>query len=256
MSSISSIGGAGGGWSTGHVHRQPPSQQRLFDKVDSDGDGGVSATEFESMVSDISAKTGNTLGDSAELFSQMDGDGDGSLSSSELQEGMKSLMPPPPSTMAFAQSRGAGGESDGDDLFSMIDADGNGSLSSDEVQALVEQASSELGTDMADQLAEKLAALDTDGDGALSTSEFKAGHSEGPPPPGPPPMAGAGGAGGTSGTDSTNNTQHDPLDTNEDGVVSQMERLAGELQKLYDQISQSSDSAVSSSVGTTLSLAA
>ncbi len=95
MSSIS-ISGSSANWGNTQITRQQQHQQRMFNKVDSDGSGAVSASEFETMVSDISAKIGTSLGDSAELFGQMDGNGDGSLSSDEQQEGMKSVMPPPP----------------------------------------------------------------------------------------------------------------------------------------------------------------
>jgi hypothetical protein len=47
---------------------------------------------------------------------------------------------------------------------------------------------------------------------------------------GPPPAVGAGGAGGTKGA-SSSNTTYDPLDTNQDGVVSEMERMVGELRE-------------------------
>ena len=96
---------------------------------------------------------------------------------------------------------------------------------------------------------------------------------------GPPP--GAGGAGKSDSASSTSGASYDPLDTNQDGTVSEMERLAGALkdlaqsasdkssqgddsqtviaklaQKLYDQISsnwlsQSSSTASASSVNTT-----
>lgn len=240
MSSIS-ISGSSTGWGNTQINRQQQHQQRMFAKVDSDGSGAVSASEFKTMVNDVSAKTGTSLGDSSELFSQMDGDGDGSLSSDELQQGMKSAMPPPPSTMQFAQARGATGQA-GDDLFSTVDADGDGSLNADEVQTLADQ----MGTATGEDMGEKLAALDTDGDGSLSEAEFDAGRPSGPPsgaaqgvqgaggpPPGAPPVGGAGSAGA-----SDNSSDVDPLDTNQDGVVSQMERLAGELKELASSSSQ------------------
>ena len=153
----------------------------------------------------------------------MDSDGNGSLSSDELSQGMRALMPPPASTMDFAQSRGAANDGDGDgDAF---------------------------------------ASLDTDGDGQLSRAEFEAGRPQPPQGAGGPPPVQAGGGSGTGATSSSSSASFDPLDTNQDGTVSEIERLAGQLkelaksgadasaqgsspeiaalaQKLYDQISR------------------
>lgn len=277
MTSIS-VSGASAGWASSQVNRQQQHQQRMFAKVDSDGSGAVSASEFDTMLSDIGSKTGSSLGDSGELFSRMDSDGDGSLSSDELQQGMKSLLPPP-STMDFAQARGVNGQA-GDDLFSKIDADGDGSLNGEELQAFTEKMSAATGQDMSGMMAK----LDTDGDGSLSQSEFDAGRPSGPPPGGagvqgaggPPPMGGPGGVGGAGGAGGASASgdssgSYDPLDANQDGVVSQMERLVGKLkelvssdsqdgvssdvtklvQKLYDQISRSASSASTSQISVT-----
>lgn len=193
MSTISGLGGVNRAWDTSQsgASRKAEHEARMFAKVDSDGSGGVDATELAAMLE----HTGQS-GDSAELLKKMDSDSDGSLSSDELRQGMRELMPPPASTLDFAQSRGAA--NDEDDPF---------------------------------------AALDADGDGQLSRAEFEAGQSQqtrGPGGPGGPPP-GAGGPppvqGGT-GTIETSSTTYDPLDVNQDGTVSQIERLAGQLQEL------------------------
>lgn len=266
MSSISGISSSSNAWAAASNQRNQH-QAKMMAKVDSDG--SVDATELDSMLSNISEKTGVSLGDNTELLSQMDSDGDGGLSSSELEEGMKSLMPPPPSTMAFAQAR-VGSETQ-DDLFSKIDANGDGSLDKGEVQALADKMKADTGEDIGPDFTE----LDTDGDGSLTQAEFEAGRPSGPSGPGgpggpggaqgpqaaggPPPAGGPGGAGGAS---ASSETTYDPLDTDQDGTVSQMERLAGVLkdlaqsdqddssgsnteiarlaQKLYEQISNTS----------------
>lgn len=214
MSTISGLGGANRSWqiAEGGQSRKAEHEARVFAKVDSDGSGSVDATELASMLE----HTGQS-GDSAELLKKMDGDGDGSLSSDELSQGMRDLMPPPASTLDFAQSRGAAND-DGD----------------------------------------AFAKLDADGDGQLSRAEFEAGRSQRPAGGMPPPAASSGSS--STGTSSTA-TDYDPLDVNQDGTVSQIERLAGELkelaksgsedgaqglnseiaalaQKLYDQISK------------------
>jgi Ca2+-binding EF-hand superfamily protein len=166
MSTISGISGSSNAWAALNTQRNQQHQARMFAKVDSDGSGAVDQTELGSMLSDISAKTGTSLGDSKELFTKMDSNADGSLSSDELDQGMKDLLPPP-STMDFAQAT-------------------QSTQSSSEAQA----------------------------------------------PEGPPPAGGPDAAGGAAGTSASSSTTYDPLDINQDGTVSEMERLAGALKEL------------------------
>ena len=234
MSSISGISGSSNAWAS----QRSAMQARMFAKVDADNSNSVDASELQTMLTDVSKHTGTTFDKSAkELLTSMDSDGNGALSSDELAQGMQSLMPPP-STMDFAQSRAAGDTSASgkDDLFAKVDSDGNGSISKDELTQLSKKMG-KTDTDSADQFAK----LDTDKDGTLSQAEFDAGRPQGqqggtqgagamspPPPPG-----GMGAAGGTEESSSTaDSTTYDALDTNEDGVVSEMERLAGELKEL------------------------
>jgi Ca2+-binding EF-hand superfamily protein len=244
MSAISGVSGSSNAWAAASSQRSQH-QAKMFAKADSDNSGGVNTSELSSMLSDISSKTGASLGDSSELFAKMDSDGDGSLTSTELDEGMKANVPrhPPPSTMDFAQSRGmssssasSGTDEKADALFASVDANSDGSLDTDEMEALMARVQSDTGEDVSD----KIAALDEDGDGSLSKSEFDAGKPSGPqgmPPGGPPPGGGPGGPGGPGGAGgaseaSDTTTTYDALDTNEDGTVSTLERLAGDLEKL------------------------
>ena len=183
MSTISGVSSSSNAWAALNTQRQQH-QAKMFAKVDTDGSGGVDQTELSSMLSDISQKTGTSLGDSKELFTKMDSNGDGSLSSDELDKGMKALMPPP-STMDFAQSREAGGSSQGSD--------------------------------------------DAASDSAMAISGAAQDHR------GPPPAGGPEGAGGASASSSS--TSYDPLDINQDGTVSDMERLAGALKTLAQSTS-------------------
>lgn len=84
-------------------------QQRLFEKIDGDGDGSVTAAEFSSFSQNAPALP---EGVTAPSFSDFDADSDGALSLSEFAEGSKALeaqlhsqfdslraaggMPPPP----------------------------------------------------------------------------------------------------------------------------------------------------------------
>lgn len=243
MSTISGVSGSSNAWAALNTQRSQH-QAKMFAKVDTDGSGGVDQTELGSMLSDISEKTGVSLGDAKELFSQMDSNSDGSLSSDELDTGMQALMPPPPSTMEFAQSRGMGGSGGSqDDLFAKVDTDGDGAVSQDELKVLTDKIEEDTGQD----LSEDFAKLDTDGDGALSQTEFESGRPQPPQggqaaqgPEGAGGPRGPGGPGGAQGA-SSSDTTYDALDTNQDGVVSEVERMVGELRDAIAGLSSEDD---------------
>ena len=245
MSSISGVSGSSNAWAAVSAQRAQH-QAKMFAKVDTDSSGGVDQTELSSMLSDVASKTGASLGDSQELFTKMDSNADGSLSSDELDKGMKDLMPPP-STMDFAQSRGMGGSNGSqDDLFSKVDTDSDGAVSQDELQVLTDKIKSESGQDVS----QDFSLLDADGSGSLSQAEFDAGRpqppagaqgpqgAQGPGGPGGPPRSG--GPGGAGKTESSSTT-YDSLDTNQDGTVSEMERMVGELQEAVASLASSSN---------------
>lgn len=253
MTSISGLGNSWAATQASQTNRHARMQERMFQKTDTDGSGGVDATELQASLDKVASKSGVSIDTTAaDLLTQSDANGDGSLSGDELGTAMQSVLPPPPSTMEFAQSRGASKTGDpGEDLFGKVDADGSGTLDETELQTLLDQVSngsldSEAATNM-------LAALDTDDDGSLSQTEFDAGRPQGggmeamggnrpPPPPG-----GMGGAGGAS---SNATTTYDPLDTNEDGKVSELERAAADtdasaLEKLFSSADADSDGQLS-----------
>jgi Ca2+-binding EF-hand superfamily protein len=243
MSAISSISASGHAWANATAQRSQM-QAKMFNKVDADGNGGVDQTELQALFTDISKKTGAVL-DAAEQFSAMDSNADGSLNSDELAQGMQSLMPPPPSTMAFAQSRITSGQSG--DLFAKVDSNSDGSVDEAEMTAFTDKMKAETGRDSP----ASFSTLDADGDGSLTQDEFDAGRPSaplggadstqgagGPPPAGGP--GGPGGPGGTKGAESSSSVTYDPLDTNEDGTVSELERLAGAL-KDFVSASESND---------------
>jgi hypothetical protein len=73
-------------------------QQKIFQRVDSDGSGGIEHTELETMLERIGEKGGPTL-DAEEVFSQFDADRNGSLNQDETFEMMnhfRETMGPPP----------------------------------------------------------------------------------------------------------------------------------------------------------------
>jgi Ca2+-binding EF-hand superfamily protein len=151
----------------------------LFAKVDADGSGSVDKTELQGMLDKM---TGNTLGSSDDLMTKMDSDGDDSLSTSELDEGMKSLMPPPSSTVDFAQRGGstppppppgdgpppgsgeASGRTSASSSTDLLDTNGDGSVSAEERAAGA----------VKDMVQDLFKAMDSDGDQSVSKSEFAA----------------------------------------------------------------------------------
>lgn len=144
-------------------------------------------------------------------------------------------MPKPGSTVEFAQQRGGG-----DDLFSKVDGNGDGAIDSDELAALQEEMGIE------DDGA--MDRLDTDEDGSLSAEEFAAGRPQagqgaqgGQAMGGMGGPGGPGGAGGSDGTESASSTTYDPLDTNQDGVVSAQERAVGELKEAMQKLLEAAD---------------
>lgn len=132
-----------------------------------------------------------------------------------------------------------------EDLFKKADSDGNGSLSSSElVQISPEGAEA---ANAQDRAAEALKRMDSDGNGELSQSEFAAAappdnahKPAGARPAGPPPGAAA----GTQSTSEADASSTDPADSNEDGQVSQQERLAYETKQAAQQLSRAAAEAV------------
>jgi len=148
-------------------------------------------------------------------------------------------------------------------MFGKADADGSGGVDQTELQNLFDKVAKKTGTTAA-SASEQFSKMDTNGDGSLSSDELSAGMKSlmappkstvdfaqrqgmsGPPPGGPPPAGGGGGEGGgsasTSSTSSSSSTSYDPLDTNQDGVVSAQERAAGVLQDLLKTLTTAMDS--------------
>ena len=253
MTTISSVSSAWSSASVQRASRPGPSPERLLSKIDADGSGGVDSTELQGLLDKVAKKTGtsSTSSDSsaADLLTQYDANGDGNLNADELGKTMESIMPAR-STMDFAQSRNIADGTDstsaatgeaGDDLFGKVDSDGDGAVSKTELQALLEAMSGGTASQTGVSSDDAFAALDTDSDGSLTQAEFDAGRpsgdgaqASGMPPGGaggaggPRGAGGPGGPGGAGGAGSTSETTtYDPLDTNEDGVVSLTERLAG-----------------------------
>lgn len=127
------------------------------------------------------------------------------------------------------------------ELFAKADADGNGSLSASELVSISPEGAEAADAEAAAQ--EALERMDTDDDGEVSQAEFEAAappdepKAQGSRPPPPPPPAAS--SGSEEEEDST-----DPADTNEDGKVSQQERVAYEAKQAAQQVSRAAAEAV------------
>ena len=120
--------------------RSRPDPAEMFNKVDSDGSGGISQSELGTFAQNISSKTGNSI-DTADAVSTYDADGDGELSGEELKSFMDAsgVRPPPPppggaGMMGAVDSADASSTTTADSVISEYDTNGDGVLSSDELQ--------------------------------------------------------------------------------------------------------------------------
>jgi Ca2+-binding EF-hand superfamily protein len=115
-------------------------------------------------------------------------------------------------------------------LFTKTDTDSSGGVDSTELQTLMDKVSERTGVTNTRTAADLVTELDTDSNGSLDADELKNGipsivplpstvefsqtrGAGGPPPGGPPPAS--------------DSTTYDPLDTNQDGIVSAAEAAAG-----------------------------
>lgn len=279
MTSLSNVSSASSGWANAMPPRPPGGgrlAERLLSQFDTDNSGSVDSTELQNLLSDVSQKTGlNTSSTSAsDLLSASDSNGDGSLSASELGNALKSVLPPPPSTLDFVQSRSNSGSGSfastatgqaGDDLFSQLDTNSDNSVSQDELQSLLDQMDSDQGNgSSALSASDVISQLDTNGDGILSASELDAARpqgQDGPPqgsgmPPPPPPTDSSLNSSslvtGANNTTSSASSSEDPLqalfnaiDSDQSGDIS-----SSEAQSFLSQLASQLDSTTATSSST------
>lgn len=198
MSSIGSVGSqmsamlTGPGSAAGRASRPDLSAmaEKMFSRIDGNGDGGIDKSELVSALGRFSPKDGGSDATSApdRMFAAFDADGSGSISQQETRDGLAKLreqlesqfqqmragemggMPPPPS-----MPRGDR------DPFGGLDADDDGRLSTSGFGAIAQ-------TGHQGAMLEKLfSKIDEDADGSITRAESdqwrraldKAGPSEG-----------------------------------------------------------------------------
>jgi len=150
--SIEAISGFGGGGNFPSINEM---RQKMFNKMDQDGDGVISAEECKTAAADMSQQTGLSI-TADEMMSIFDLDQDGSITQSEQTEAspeweqhMASLMeeagispkgppPPPPSSDSATELSDLM-----DEIFTAMDTDGDGVISKTEYEAAMEEISGE-----------------------------------------------------------------------------------------------------------------
>jgi Ca2+-binding EF-hand superfamily protein len=71
--------------------RRAEMKERMFARVDANGDGSIGETEFASMAEKLSERSGQSI-DAAEAFASLDTNADGLLVKDELRAGMKEMI--------------------------------------------------------------------------------------------------------------------------------------------------------------------
>jgi Ca2+-binding EF-hand superfamily protein len=194
---MSSINGISGYMSYAYTQGITSSQRQkgpedLFNNIDSDGSGKVSATELSDFVSKMSQMTGTSI-DTTNAMTTYDKDGDGELSSTEIKGFLDANRPKQPPMGMMGMPPGPSPE----EKFNEADTDGSGGLNSTELDSLISGITQASGTSI--DTTNAMATYDKDGDGELSMDEVQSFlDASGVRPPAPPRNAVAG-----TGTDSS-----------------------------------------------------
>jgi Ca2+-binding EF-hand superfamily protein len=117
-------------------------QEKLFSKLDVNGDGGIDQSELGNFLDYVSSATGSTSQtDTSQLFKTLDADGDGAISKQELTDGAKKLFEQLRTQLASTQSdkTDESHKPDSKELFAKIDSNGDGSIDQDELSTFLSQ---------------------------------------------------------------------------------------------------------------------
>lgn len=218
---VNAIGGSGNTLMSMYMERLRAKQspEEKFSQLDTDSNGGLSKTELETVLSDITAKTGATLSVDDSITSY-DADNDSMLNQSEMDTMMRDIVEqygPPSGEARMEQAISAymnNSESDQlanlldklsskemqgpppppppspEERFAELDTDDNGGLSQTELDVLAEDLAAKTGTELDTEAAIKQ--YDTDGDNQLNQDEMDAMMQELRDTFGPPPRTDAG----------------------------------------------------------------
>ena len=129
--SIGGIGGIGGGG--GNFPSPSEMRQIMFNRMDQDGDGVISKSEFDTDAEKRAEKTGQSL-DADKIFAAIDTNQDGVIDKSENDAALESMFPPPPPPAS------ANGLSEIlDKIFAAMDTNKDGVIDKSEYEAAMEQ---------------------------------------------------------------------------------------------------------------------
>jgi Ca2+-binding EF-hand superfamily protein len=125
----------------------------LFSKVDSNGDGKISESEFkdfsEIMANKLLGGNGSSSDfDLSKLFSKIDTDQDGSISKDEFNQFIKDQKKMPPPAMSSGLNLLGLTSDNANDMVSKIDTDGDGVISKDEFVKYIKKQEEAFQTNM------------------------------------------------------------------------------------------------------------
>ena len=141
-------------------------KEKMFSKIDSDGNGGIDKAEFSDLAKKMSEMSGSSQS-VEDIFSTYDTDGDDSLSMDELDSFMKDNAPQPPPMNGLMGGQGM--QNPLEDLFSKIDGDSDGSINKSEFEDFAKISVKER---VNPQMWMTFSTYDTDGDNSLSMDEM------------------------------------------------------------------------------------
>jgi len=182
--------------------------EKMYSRTDTNADGVVTRDEFIAGVpDDVGADKAGSL------FDKLDSESSGALSQSDLATAFQQMSASMQADMMEVQAgnmSGGGKRPDASELFAKLDTDDDGSITRDEFLA---GRPDDVSEDQASTFFNKIAGENTD---SIDQQSFVAAMQK---------PAGGGGRGDQGGGQS--DETFDALDTNEDGVVSLEEFLAG-----------------------------
>ncbi len=139
---------------------QSSASQRLFSKLDTNGDGQIDKSELTAFASQLQSRTGRSL-NVDQTLATYDTNGDGTLAPDELTNMMQTRM---------AAHHASGHHHHGGGLFAKIDTNGDGQIDKSELTALANTVQAKTGQSI--DIDQAMSAYDTNGDNALSPAEF------------------------------------------------------------------------------------